>query len=130
VRQYVRASGERSGLVTHVTVSGLDEADRLPASVETALFRIAQEAVTNTIRHAHADSVQVCLRREPDAVSLEVRDDGVGLKANETTPGPHLGVFGMRERAHLLGGDVQVVPGGPRGTVVHVSLPLTQSAPP
>jgi two-component system sensor histidine kinase UhpB len=128
VRQYVRASGERSGLATHVTVSGLDEADRLPAGVETALFRIAQEAVTNTIRHAHAESVQVCLRRDADAVSLEVRDDGVGLGTNGTTPGPHLGVFGMRERAHLLGGALHVLPIVPHGTLVQVSLPLSQDA--
>jgi two-component system, NarL family, sensor histidine kinase UhpB len=127
VRQYVRASGERSGLATHVTVNGLDEADRLPAAIETALFRIAQEAVTNTIRHAHAESVQVCLRREPEAVSLEVRDDGVGLGANGSTPGPHLGVFGMRERAHLLGGDVSVLPAPSRGTLVRVRLPLARA---
>ena len=124
LRQYVRASGERTGLATHVTVSGLDEADRLPASVETALFRIAQEAVTNTIRHAQADSVQVFLRRGQNEVSLEVRDDGVGLGTNGASPGTHLGLFGMRERAHLLGGTLQVTRGSPNGTSVKVSVPL------
>jgi two-component system sensor histidine kinase UhpB len=125
VRQYVRATGERAGLATHVTVSGLDEADRLPTRVETALFRIAQEAVTNTIRHARAQTVQVSLRRGRDAITLEVRDDGIGLGANGATPGNHLGLFGMRERAHLLGGTLQVTRCTPKGTSVRVSVPLS-----
>jgi two-component system sensor histidine kinase UhpB len=126
LRQYVRATGERAGLSTHVTVSGLDEADRLPTSVETALFRIAQEAVTNTIRHARAHSLQVGLRRGPDAISLEVRDDGVGLAAtgDSTRANGHLGLFGMRERAHLLGGTFEVG-AAEVGTLVKVSVPLS-----
>src|SRR5205814_1636972 len=80
LRQYVRATEERSGLGTHLTVVGLDEGtERLPPAVETALFRIAQEALTNAIRHAHAASVQVRLKRGDGTVTLEVRDDGVGL---------------------------------------------------
>src|SRR5919204_723076 len=72
LRQYVRTIEERSGLQAHVHVDGLEEADaRLPPEVETALFRISQEALTNAIRHAQAETVQVRLRREPGAVSLE-----------------------------------------------------------
>ncbi|HEV7666019.1 MAG TPA: histidine kinase, partial [Chloroflexota bacterium] len=79
LRQYVRSTEERSGLAAQLTIIGWDEGDpRLPAEVETALFRIAQEALTNAIRHARATSVQVRLRSTDRAVSLEVRDDGVG----------------------------------------------------
>jgi two-component system sensor histidine kinase UhpB len=128
LRQYVRSTEQRSGLSAQLTVVGWDETDggpRLPAEVETALFRIAQEALTNAIRHARATSVQVRLRRTPGAVTLEVRDDGVGL-APVPSPeaGEHLGMFGMRERARLLDGEFHATPVSPRGTLVHVSIPV------
>ena len=130
LRQYVRAIEERSGLATHLTVVGLEEgSERLPPAVETALFRIAQEALTNAIRHASAQSVQVRLRRTSDKVSLEVRDDGIGLGALPApTDGEHLGMFGMRERARLLGGEFYANPVSPRGTLVQVTLPLGTGA--
>jgi two-component system sensor histidine kinase UhpB len=126
LRQYVRSTEERSGLSTQLTLIGWDEAvePRLPAQVETALFRIAQEALTNAIRHAHAQSAQVRLRRTSAAVTLEVRDDGVGLGAAPPSEGEHLGMFGMRERARLLDGTFLATPVSPRGTLVQVSVPL------
>jgi signal transduction histidine kinase len=126
LRQYVRSVEERSGLAAQLTVVGWDgDEQRLPAEVETALFRIAQEALTNAIRHAHATSVQVRLRRASDRVTLEVLDDGVGLGAVPASDGgEHLGMFGMRERTRLLGGEFQAVPASPRGTLVRVSIPL------
>jgi signal transduction histidine kinase len=126
LRQYVRSTEERSGLAAQLTVVGWDDAERrLPAEVETALFRIAQEALTNALRHAHAASVQVRLRLAEDAVSLEVRDDGVGLGATPPPAvGEHLGMFGMRERARLLRGEFYANPVSPRGTLVQVTLPV------
>jgi len=126
LRQYVRSTEERSGLSAQLTVIGWDEGDeRMSPELETALFRIAQEALTNAIRHAQAATVQVRLRRSPGNVSLEVRDDGVGLAATPSAePGKHLGMFGMRERARLLGGDFHATPVSPRGTLVQVSIPL------
>ena len=131
LRQYVRSTEERSGLSAQLTVVGWDEADgapRLPAEVETALFRIAQEALTNAMRHAHASLVRVRLRRSDGLVTLEVRDDGVGLGAvPPPEAGEHLGMFGMRERARLLDGEFQATPVSPRGTLVRVSIPLGAS---
>jgi two-component system sensor histidine kinase UhpB len=126
LRQYVRSTEERAGLAAQLTVIGIEDNDeaRLPAAMETALFRIAQEALTNAIRHARATSVQVRLRRTSEAVSLDVRDDGVGLGAVPTAEGEHLGMFGMRERARLLGGTFLATPVSPRGTLVQVSIPL------
>ena len=139
LRQYVRATEERTGLAMHLTVMGIEDVHRLPPAVETALFRIAQEAITNAIRHAQAQSLQVRLRRTLDGVTLEVRDDGVGLPAVANRlalwerpaagrvtepPEPHLGLFGMRERTRLLGGSFHVAPVSPRGTLVQVSLPV------
>jgi two-component system, NarL family, sensor histidine kinase UhpB len=128
LRQYVRSTEERSGLSAQLTVVGWDEADgapRLPPEVETALFRIAQEALTNAIRHARATSVQVRLRRSVGSVTLEVRDDGVGLAAVPSPEaGEHLGMFGMRERARLLDGQFHATAVSPRGTLVQVTIPL------
>ena len=126
LRQYVRSTEERSGLAAQLTIIGWDEGDpRLPAEVETALFRIAQEALTNAIRHAKATTVQVRLRSTVGAVTLEVRDDGVGMAAVPAhEAGEHLGMFGMRERAKLLGGEFHAAPVSPRGTLIQVSIPL------
>ena len=126
LRQYARATEERSGLSIQVSVVGWEQPDeRLPPEVETALFRISQEALTNAIRHAQANSVAMRLRRSGDRVSLEVRDDGIGLGAlppDSTTR--HLGMFGMRERARLLGGEFTAGQVSPRGTLIRVEIPL------
>lgn len=129
LRQYVRSTEERSGLAAQLAIAGWDEGDpRLPAEVETALFRIAQEALTNAIRHARATTVQVRLRRADGCVALEVRDDGVGIAAVAASrAGEHLGMFGMRERARLLGGEFHATPTSPRGTLVQVRIPLNES---
>jgi len=125
LRQYVRTIEERSGLATHLMVVGLDEgAERLPPAVETALFRIAQEALTNAIRHARASTVQVRLKRTTSNVSLEVRDNGIGLPSlPPSIHEEHLGMFGMRERARLLGGEFYATPVSPCGTLVQVIIP-------
>jgi signal transduction histidine kinase len=95
----------------------------------TALFRIAQEALANVARHASARSAGVTLRAEGDAVLLEVRDDGVGI-ADDALRNPHsLGLLGMRERARLLGGGVEVWGVPLRGTTVRVRLPRHESEP-
>lgn len=100
---------------------------RLPPQHETILFRIAQEALTNVARHAHAHSVSIKLTQAPDAVGLEVADDGVGFDVNAPTrsgPGARLGLVGMRERVALVGGRcvIEARPGG--GTRIVVELPL------
>ncbi|MDQ6670181.1 MAG: sensor histidine kinase [Chloroflexota bacterium] len=128
LRQLVRSTVDRSGLNAQLTVVGWDEgygAPRLPAEVETALFRITQEALTNSMRHARARSVDVRLRRSPGLVRLEVRDDGIGVGAVPLPEaGEHLGMFGMRERARLLGGEFHAMPVSPRGTLIEVIIPL------
>jgi two-component system sensor histidine kinase NreB len=127
LRQFLRTTEERTGLATHLSLVGWDDdAERLPAAHETALFRIAQEAVTNTVRHANAEMVQVRLTRTPTCITLEVQDDGVGLPPLQTfRMGQHLGMFGMRERAHLLGGELLAGSAATsRGALVQVTIPL------
>jgi signal transduction histidine kinase len=96
----------------------------LPAVVETAAFRILQEALTNARKHAGACRVDVELRRAADWLVLAVRDSGGGLPAGDTAGGRGLGLASMSERARLLGGtcEVRTEPSG--GTLVRARLPI------
>ena len=96
---------------------------RVPAAVETAVFRIFQESLVNAARHARSRHVDVELSRRRHWLHLEVRDDGVGF-AGEDGGGRGLGLAGMRERARLLGGTCRIETGDGRGTSVTVTLPL------
>jgi two-component system, NarL family, sensor histidine kinase DevS len=98
--------------------------ERLPADVETALYRIVQEALTNVVKHAHARSVSIVLARKPDTVALVIEDDGRGFDPTTTREGG-FGLEGMRERVGLLDGKLQVESGAAAGTtiVAEVRLP-------
>jgi two-component system NarL family sensor kinase len=92
----------------------------LPAAVELALYRIATEALTNVVRHAHARHCRVTLRTDDGEVALEIADDGDGLAADVA---PGVGLRSMRERAAELGGRVELAPGPTGGLTVEVRLP-------
>jgi signal transduction histidine kinase len=94
----------------------------LPAVYETALFRIAQEGLTNVARHAQAQRVVLSLVQDGHAIHLLVRDDGCGYDPARQKEG--LGIFGMRERAALLGGTITIRSKAEQGTVVEVNVPL------
>lgn len=103
----------------------------LPAAMEVAAFRIVQEAATNTARHAHARSLTICLDAGPAAMTVEVRDDGIGIDgarpraAFAELPGGN-GMATMRERAEELGGTLEVASTSD-GTVVTALLPLAMN---
>lgn len=103
---------------------------RLSRTVETALFRIVQEAVTNAVRHARqAHAVHVELRVDEARVFLQIVDDGLGFVRRQAAGEPArrgLGLIGMQERARQIGGTMEVVPATPRGTVVRLTVPLHQ----
>ena len=104
--------------------------ERLPEVVETALFRVAQEALTNVRKHARADRVHVALELRDQAVLLEVRDWGRGFAAESMTdgagPGEQVGLSSMRERVALLGGRFEIRSEPGAGTVVVAEVPLRQ----
>jgi signal transduction histidine kinase len=112
--------------------SGLESA-RLPLDIETVLYRITQEALTNILRHAHAKRVSVLLERRTEKVSLIVEDDGVGFEMETALQAPgkrnKLGLLGMQERVRLAGGtlDIESTPGS--GTTLYIRLPLGADAP-
>jgi len=96
--------------------------DRLPADVETTMYRIVQEALTNVAKHANARRVSVLVRRTDRAAVLVVEDDGAGFEPSDETPG--LGVVGMRERVALVGGRLKVETARGSGTTIAAEIPL------
>jgi PAS domain S-box-containing protein len=104
--------------------------ERLPPEVETALFRVAQEALTNVHKHAPSARVRITLRRLKDSVRLQVRDWGPGFNPERITdggePGERLGLSSMRERVALLGGHLEVHSRSGEGTEVVAEIPSVQ----
>jgi len=115
---------KRTGVVVEVTGS---TQGRLPSRVETTLYRIVQEALTNAARHGHAAHVEVRLCREPQAIGCCVADDGVGFDAAAVlAPGGRhgLGLAGIRERLDPIGGNLEVTSAPGAGTRLSVTVPL------
>ena len=99
--------------------------ERVDAAIETACFRVAQEALTNVVRHARAQTVSVELHRTPEALHLVVRDDGIGFDVmTAEQQGVSLGLLGMRERVTLLGGEMDCKSAPGRGTEIHAFFPV------
>lgn len=121
LRQYAHNFCERFGLDLHFEVSG--ETGMLNADQEQGLFRIAQESLTNVVKHAKAKSVAMRLVFTAREARLFVADDGIGIPA-----GAHsdqcVGLENMIERAKSLGGSLEVKPNGDRGTTIAATIPL------
>jgi signal transduction histidine kinase/sugar lactone lactonase YvrE len=120
-RQWTAGSPVR----VQVDVSG--NGRKLPEEMEQNLLRIAQEAVTNTVKHARANQVRIRLDVEPRQLSMIVSDDGAGFEQTEafSEVGGHFGLLGMRERAERLGGELHLKSQPGQGTKVEVTVPLS-----
>ncbi len=94
---------------------------RLAPEVESTIYRIVQEGLANIHKHAHASCAEVTVHERDSEVVVEIRDDGRGLGSSDTA-GTGLGIAGMRERAALLGGNVEIA-SSDDGTVVRATLP-------
>jgi len=116
----------RTGINCKVAVKGVEKIS--DAVLSTAIFRIVQEALTNVMRHAAASEVKVGLKKMDGALILEVRDNGIGIKEGRILDSKSLGIIGIRERVHLLGGEAVIsgIPG--EGTLVGVTIPLGKGA--
>jgi signal transduction histidine kinase len=131
VRWYAEGFANRSGI--HV-VMDLGEIGRLPAPIETALFRVVQEALTNVHRHASTTTASIRLAPMADAVALEIHDEGHGLRdpvrhGSGTLPETlGVGIQGMRERIRQLGGTFEVE-FTDHGTTVRVAVPVKAGTP-
>ena len=103
--------------------------NRLDQDAKIALYRIAQEALTNVERHAQAKHVKIDLRGHRDGATLRVQDDGHGFAADQTTARPGIGLRNMQERIDQLGGTLRVLSSS-SGTSIEAEIPLTHILPP
>ena len=96
--------------------------------MEIACFRVAQESITNVLRHASARKITVRIARQPHSVRLAIQDDGRGFNPAATleaaAAGGHLGIVGMRERARAGGGTFKLASQPGKGTTVEIELPI------
>jgi len=125
LRELARGVSARSGLTIQVHDA---TTERLPAPVETALYRITQEAFTNAIRHSRATRVEVRVARAASAVHCTITDNGVGFEQvslDGSRPGPPgLGLAGMAERLSPLGGSLRIETSPGRGVRLDINIPL------
>jgi PAS domain S-box-containing protein len=122
LRRYADRYAQRTGIQTKIAI-GLESQIRLPRELETACFRIVQEALTNVARHAQAKNVSIDVRTMNGALSLAIKDDGIGFNLDSHTNGElpsSLGLRGMEERAHGVGGKLEIDSAPGKGTEVRV----------
>jgi two-component system sensor histidine kinase UhpB len=124
LRSLLDQQGRRASVAVRLSAKNMPE--NLDPEIQTTCFRIAQEAITNAVRHANATRIDVDLGRENGNFRLQVRDDGRGFDAESAqaqTVG--LGLIGIKERATLVGGRAKIISTPNKGTTIEVSLPLT-----
>jgi signal transduction histidine kinase len=128
LRWYVDRYANRTGIAADMVTELRDQNERFSRELETACFRIAQEALTNIVRHARASAVTVRLKKEKELLILSVRDDGVGFDPealHKRAPrAATLGLLGMQERAHAAGGSVEINSQTSKGTEIRLEVPL------
>ena len=128
LRWYVDRYAKRTGIVAEVSVQLRDPNERFSRELETACFRIAQEALTNVVRHARARAVSVRLGKNGNMLFLSVKDDGIGFDADalrrRARRSATLGLLGMQERAHSAGGVLEIDSQMSKGTEIRLDLPL------
>jgi len=124
-----RTLEQRTGLRAEVTLEGLHQ--RLDPDLETLVFRIVQEALTNVLRHAGADRAEVGVSRIGTLLELRVSDDGKGFDPQAVLAGGEaatgLGLRGMRDRLELFGGRLEIFSSPGRGTLVTAEVPLLEA---
>ena len=117
---------DQTGIPVDYQARGLK--GRMPAEMELVLYRIAQEALMNVAKHAHASHAWLDLARSEHEVTLIVRDDGTGFDLASATQrddrGVGLGLFGMEERAHLVGGSLEILTDHGQSTSILARIPL------
>ncbi len=131
-RWYVEGFGQRSGIA--VTLEAPDDLERLPDTIEIALFRALQEALTNVHRHSHASAVHIQILHDAEHVIVEIKDNGCGIpqerlcRFNELGTGMGVGLSGMRERIRELCGELMIESNG-CGTSLQITIPIAVDVP-
>lgn len=123
LRKRLEAVEKRSGMETRLIFEGDLNLDN---SAELSIYRIIQEALNNTLKHAGAKMVTVTIRQKSDTLEVEVADNGCGFNFEESLEGGGMGLANMLERTTSLGGTMQVETGPSSGTRVKVTLGALQ----
>jgi len=113
---------KKSGIDVQFNVTG--NAENVKGNVATGLYRILQEALTNTLRHAKAKKISVKLEQNSDKIYLTIEDDGIGFNANEIKLNKTLGLLGMKERILMMEGEFNIRSKESEGTTIHASIPF------
>ena len=100
----------------------------LNSEQSTAVFRILQEALTNVLRHAQATKVTITVKQESGEFFLAIKDNGRGIAESEKSGAHSLGLLGMRERAHLIGAQIDITGIEGKGTLVAMRIPISESS--
>ena len=128
LRWYVDRYRKRTGLEVEVNIELEDQNERFPRELETTFFRIAQESLTNIVRHAGATQVSLQFAKDGNALLLSIKDNGVGFDPNSLRKRAQrvatLGLISMQERAHAAGGAIEIQSAVSKGTEVRFRLPL------
>jgi len=130
LQSYLKDFMEQTGI--HVSLTIFAGVEKLSSDVRTVLYRIAQEALTNVHRHAHASHARVAIRQGETAVSVEIIDNGQGFQVEEAALAKgrkRLGLLGMRERAEMIGGTFAITSSPGQETTVRVEIPQHKAAP-
>lgn len=122
LRRYARDYRGRYSIEVDLEVVGV--AERLPPAVETAVYRIIQESLTNIARHAQATTASVLLEQRHNRIRAIIEDDGMGFDVEKVMGNGRLGLYGMRERAELLNGTLTIESEPGQGTSIFVEVPL------
>jgi len=120
VRQEAETVAERANLTLDLQIP--ERVDNLPPNVEQCVYRVAQEALANAAHHAQAQDVEVSLVRKDGYLTLTVFDDGQGFDPSDTDTNRHLGIRGMRERAEMVGGTLEIEGELGQGTTVRLTV--------
>lgn len=122
----VQEFAQRSGIACELAIS--DDDITLDDNRATAIFRILQESLTNIARHAHASRVDIALQAANGTLVMEVADNGIGIAQGDTRKVASFGLVGIRERVHMLGGELRIEGGPRRGTALTISIPTAMEA--
>jgi len=120
----IKAMAEDAATRANLTLD-LSVADEMPAlspDIEQCVYRLAQESIINVVNHAHAKNLTVKLEFIEGKLKLMVRDDGIGLEIRKHNKTSHLGLVGMRERAQLIGGELNIVSKPGAGTIIQLTI--------
>jgi len=125
MKSFTKQTGVRAYLTAFAAVERLDTAKR------TVLFRVAQEALANVARHAHAGRVEVILQKLPDGCCMKIKDDGKSFQVDrflQGNGGKHIGLLGMRERLEMVNGRFEIESAPGQGTTITAQIPLGTAA--